>query len=62
MLEVIAYADMLAIPFFAVGFVYFYTKHRKTRVENALCVFSLVGLVLDTSFSIIFLRDKVASK
>lgn len=43
--------DLLAIPFFALSFYYFYTLEHKTTLENILMLFSLAGLILDCIFS-----------
>lgn len=59
MLDLIGYADILAIPFFAMSVIYFHRKQRKTIVENCLYIFSLLGVLMDTIFSIIFLKSKL---
>ena len=43
MLDIIGYADILAIPFFFV--IYFHRKQRKTIVEN--CLYFLVTWFVD---------------
>ncbi len=45
------YGDLLAIPFFALSFYYFYTIPYRTILENILMLFSLAGFILDCLFS-----------
>jgi hypothetical protein len=49
------YGDILAIPFFALLFYYFYNKSKKTLLEYILLLFALSGLILDSIFTIIYL-------
>lgn len=45
------YGDLLAIPFFALSFYYFYNMEDRTNLENILMLFSLAGFILDCLFS-----------
>ena len=51
MKNLVHYADILAIPFFLLSFIYFYKKEKKNRTERILLCFSLVGLIMDTYFT-----------
>ena len=42
------YADILAIPFFFLTFIYFARKSYTTHLENMLLIFSLIGLIVDS--------------
>ncbi len=53
------FGDLLAIPFFALSFYYFYNLEDKTNLENILMFFSLAGLILDCLFSAIFLCKSI---
>ena len=44
------YADILAIPFFLLTFLYFYNLEKKTEIEIMLMLFGLSGFILDTFF------------
>lgn len=48
------YGDILAIPFFALLVVYFYTIEHKSTIEYVLLLFSISGLILDIFFTYIF--------
>jgi undecaprenyl pyrophosphate phosphatase UppP len=48
------YADILAIPMFLIAFLYFLLKDNKTIFEYFLMVCMLIGLVLDSIFTIQF--------
>lgn len=54
MTRIAHYADILAVPCFAVAVVYFHKKHNRTLVENFLYLFVIVGLLFDT-FSVYYL-------
>ena len=41
------YADIVAIPFFFLLFLYFYQKSYTTHLENILMMFSFIGLLVD---------------
>lgn len=43
--------DILAIPFFLLGFFYFYNIRNRTWTETLLLVFCLVGLLADSIFT-----------
>lgn len=49
------YGDFLAIPFFALLSIYFYSIENKTILEYILFLFSISGFVLDILYSYIFL-------
>ena len=49
------YADILAIPMFALFIFYFYNIENKNSIENILFLFSIIGLTLDVVFTYIFL-------
>ena len=44
------YADILAIPFFLLTFLYFYNLEEKTPFEILLMLFALSGFILDILF------------
>lgn len=48
--------DILAIPFFYLLVIYFYKKKKRTLIENLLYLFSINGFILDTLFTIDFLK------
>ena len=50
------YGDMLAIPFFAITFYYFYQIEEKTLLELLLTVFIGITLICDILFTAIFLK------
>jgi hypothetical protein len=49
------YGDILAIPFFALLVIYFYTIENKTTIEYLLLLFSISGFILDIFYTYIFL-------
>ena len=49
------YGDILAIPFFALLVIYFYTIEHKTMTEYVLLCFSIIGFTLDSLYTYIFL-------
>ena len=53
-MNIVHYADILAIPCFFILIVYLYKKNR-TRTENFLFLFAIAGFVLDTVFTIFYL-------
>ena len=55
-MNLVYYADILAIPFFLLLIIYFYNKKR-TFIENILLLFAVSGLVLDTFFSYNFINN-----
>lgn len=48
--------DILAIPFFALTFYYFYQIEEKTLLELALTVFIFITLLCDILFTFIYLK------
>jgi hypothetical protein len=50
------YGDMLAIPFFAITFYYFYQIEEKTTLEMLLTLFIGITLIADILFTVIFLK------
>ena len=50
-MNIVHYADILAIPLFLLLTIYFYRKHNRTFIENILLLFAVSGFVLDTYFS-----------
>ena len=50
------YGDILAIPFFLLLSIYFYNIESKTPLEYILFVFSIVGFLTDSLFTIRFIR------
>ncbi len=51
------YGDILAIPFFALLTIYFYTIEHKSVIEYILLYFSISGFVLDILYTYIFLFE-----
>lgn len=49
------YGDVLAIPFFLLLTIYFYTIKHKTIFEYILMLFAVSGFVLDIVYTCIFL-------
>ena len=49
------YADILAIPMFALFIFYFYNIENKNLIEKILFLCSIIGLTLDVGFTYIFL-------
>ena len=56
-MNIVHYADMLAIPFFLVLTIYLFNKKR-TFIENLLLLFAISGLVLDIYFSYNFINNE----
>lgn len=56
------YADILAVPFFALLSIYFYNMENKTILENIFFLFSVSGFVLDILYTYIFLYYSKDSK
>lgn len=48
-------ADIVALPLFLIGVLYFWRKPRKTTVEWLMFVFMFGGLVVDTVFTVDFI-------
>ena len=53
--KIIFIADLFAIPFFYLLYYYFNKKNNKTNIEIILYLFSVIGLVMDTIFTIYFI-------
>jgi hypothetical protein len=51
------YGDILAIPFFALGVYYFYSIKKKTKFEYILLLACVLGLILDTIFTIKYFNN-----
>jgi len=56
------YGDILAIPFFALLVIYFYTIEHKSIIEYVLLYFSISGFILDILFTYIFLSNSKYSR
>ena len=54
--NILHYADILAIPFFLIAFIYFVMKKNKTVLEIILMLFVLCGFILDSIFSYNFIN------
>jgi len=50
------YGDILAIPFFALLIIYFYSIENKSVMEYILFFFSISGFVLDIFYTYKFLN------
>jgi hypothetical protein len=46
------WADVAAIPFFALMCYYFYGIEEKTPIEKILFFFSIIGLIADLLFTL----------
>ena len=57
-MNLVHYADILAIPLFLLLTVYFYRKNNRSFIENILLLFAVSGLVLDTYFTYHFLNNE----
>ena len=53
------YGDMLAIPFFAITFYYFYQIEEKTTLEMLLTLFIGITLISDILFTLIFFKKNL---
>ena len=51
------YGDILAIPFFFMTTVYFYSIQNKSFTEYFIFIFSIFGLLCDIVFTWIFLYN-----
>lgn len=49
------YGDILAIPFFILLSMYFYSIEDKNPLEYLLFVFSVVGFFMDTLFTFFYI-------
>ncbi len=47
------YADILAIPMFMFGIIYFYFLENKTIVEMIIFVFLILGFICDVTFTLL---------
>jgi len=56
------FGDILAIPFFALLVIYFYTIENKSTIEYVLLLFSISGFVLDIFYTYIYLSHLNSSK
>ena len=52
------YGDILAIPFFILASIYFYSIEHKTPLEYILLIFSVTGAIADILFTAQFLNHK----
>ena len=52
------YADILAIPYFALMIYYFYRIKKRTLIEDMLLLFAISGFVLDCIYSYQFITGK----
>lgn len=52
------YGDILAIPFFAILFLYFYWIPEKSYIEYILMIFSMFGFVLDILYTYMFVYQR----
>lgn len=50
-------ADILAIPFFLITFLYFYSIKNKSLLEFVLMLFVLCGFIMDCIFTYQYLLD-----
>lgn len=55
------YGDIIAIPFFALLSIYFYTIEHKSIIEYVLLYFSISGFILDILYTYIFLSHYKSS-
>ena len=62
MKNLIHYCDTLAIPFFLLGFIYFYKIKHKSLVEYLLLLFMLSGLIVDIIFSYLYFFENKKMK
>ena len=51
------YGDIVAIPFFALSIVYFYTIKNKSVIEYILLFFSICGFILDILYTYLFFTN-----
>ena len=55
--NIVHYADMVAVPFFFITFIYFYKKTNKTLLEILIMIFLLIGFICDSYFTYNYLTD-----
>jgi len=51
------YGDIVAIPFFGLSIVYFYTIKNKSVIEYILLFFSICGFILDILYTYLFFTN-----
>ena len=54
--------DIYAVPFFMLGTFYFYTIKNKNNIENLLLLFNIAGILIDGTFTYLFLQDSTFTK
>jgi uncharacterized membrane protein len=57
MMDYVNYADIAAIPMFLLFIDYFRKIKNKTNMEKILYFFSIVGFVVDTTFTFLKLQQ-----
>jgi hypothetical protein len=50
--------DIIAIPFFILIVVYFYSIHNRDNIENLILIFSVGALFADILFTYLWYRKK----
>ena len=50
------FGDILAIPFFGL-MIYYFSKTNKNNIEKIFYLYSIIGFILDSYFSYLFLYD-----
>ena len=51
------FADIIAIPFFALMVYYLLKKRNRKTIEDMLLLFAISGLILDIEYSSKFIMD-----
>lgn len=56
-MDLVHKADILAIPFFLIAFLYFFSIKNKSLVEFVLMLFVLCGFIVDCIFTYQYLLN-----
>ncbi len=54
--------DIYAVPFFILGSFYFYNLQNKNSIEYLLLFFNIAGVLIDGTFTYLFLNDSTFIK
>ena len=54
LIKIVNIADILALPMFVLMIYYFIKKTNRNLIENILLLFGIIGLIVDSYFTITF--------
>lgn len=54
LIKIVNIADLLALPMFVLMIYYFIKKTNRNLIENILLLFGIIGLIVDSYFTITF--------